>query len=293
MRHRVFRPVLAGILSIAAAASADDRPCWTDAEVLRWNPNPSREHQLTPWPAHRIIDNVHYVGTRNLASFLIDTPDGLILINSNDEETLPLVRRSVEDLGFAWTDIRIVLGSHAHADHMSANPLIREQTGARIMAMRQDLPLLEQMSIGGRRPHVDRVLEHGDTVTLGGETVTAHLTAGHTPGTTTWTLEAEDSGETYDVVFLGGATATPRTDVTSPEVQRQFQQAFVVLRGLPCDVPLGPHAPIHHMEEKFARLETGSAGNPYIDPQGCRDELALSERVFYLLLAKQLGTAGT
>jgi metallo-beta-lactamase class B len=292
MRYGRFSHLLAGILSIAAAAAADERGCWTDEEVLSWNPNPSREHQLTPWPAHRIIDNVHYVGTRNLAAFLIDTPAGLILINSNDEETLPLLRRSVEELGFAWADIRIVLGSHAHADHMSANPLIRKQTGAEIVAMRQDVPLLEEMSNGGPRHAVDRVLDHGDTVTLGGETLTAHLTAGHTPGTTTWTLEAEEGGRAYDVVFLGGATATPRTDVTLPEVQRQFQEAFVVLRGLPCDVPLGPHAPVHRMEEKFARLQAGGGTNPYIDPQGCRDELALSERVFYLLLAKQLGTAG-
>lgn len=280
--------IFTSALAAATTAAADCERCWTDEEVLRWNPNPSREHQLAPWPAHRIIDNVYYVGTRNLASFLITTSDGHFLINSNDAETLPLIRKSVEELGFEWTDIRIVLGSHAHADHMSANAAVKEQTGAQLMAMREDVPLLVEMAPGGEGLPVDRILQHRDTVTLGGETLTAYLTAGHTPGTTTWTLQAEENGRSYDVVFLGGATATPRTDVTSAEIQRQFQEAFIVLRGLSCDVPLGPHAPIHNMEEKFARLEDGEGSNAYIDPEGCRRQLSLSERVFYLLLGKQL-----
>lgn len=262
--------------------------CWTDEEVMRRNPNPSREHQLAPWPAHRIIDNIYYVGTRNLASFLVTTTDGHILVNTNDEETLPLVRDSVEDLGFEWSEIRIILGSHAHADHMSGNAVAKQQTGASIMAMRQDLPLLREMAQGGEPQPVDRVLDHLDTVSLGGEILTAHLTPGHTPGTTTWTLEAEDQGSIYDVVILGGATATPRTDVTSEDIQQQFQEAFIELRSLSCDVPLGPHAPIHRMEEKFAALQRGDGSNPYIDPEGCQNELALSERGFYLLLGKQL-----
>lgn len=280
--------IFTSALAVATATAADCERCWTDEEVLRWNPNPSREHQLAPWPAHRIIDNVYYVGTRNLASFLIATSDGHILINSNDEETLPLIRKSVEELGFEWADIQIVLGSHAHADHMSANAAVKQQTGAQLMAMREDVPLLAEMAPGNDDEPVDRILQHHDTVTLGGETLTAYLTAGHTPGTTTWTMQAEENGSSYDVVFLGGATATPRTDVTSAEIQQQFQEAFIVLRGLSCDVPLGPHAPVHHMEEKFAQLQDAEESNPYIDPEGCRDQLSLSERVFYLLLGKQL-----
>ena len=284
----ILATTLAALLVTAAGPALAQSACWTDDEVLRRNPNPSREHQVTPWPAHRIIDNVYYVGTRNLASFLVTTPEGHILVNTNDEETLPLIRASVENLGFAWRDVRIILGSHAHADHMSGNALAKEQTGATVMAMRQDVPLLVEMRPGGKMHPIDRVLDHLDTVTLGGETLRAHLTPGHTPGTTTWTLEAEENGETYDVVMLGGATATPRTDVTSKDIQDQFQDAFIELRSLPCDVPLGPHAPIHHMEEKFEQLKDGEGPNPFIDPQGCRDELALSERGFYLLLGRQL-----
>jgi metallo-beta-lactamase class B len=283
-----FRPLCLLIAVLVTSAPAASKECWTDEEVLQWNPNPSRDHQVTPWPAHRVIDHVYYVGTRNLGSYLITTPEGHILVNSNDEETLPLIRRSVEDLGFEWSDIRIVLGSHAHADHMSANSMIKAQTGAQVMAMREDIPLLLQMTPGSKADTVDRVLRHGDTVSLGGVTMTAYLTPGHTPGTTTWTLKAEENGRVYDVVILGGATATPRTDVTSAEIQEQFQDAFIVLRSLSCDVPLGPHAPIHNMEEKYERLTGRNGPNPFVDPAGCQDELALSERIFYLLLKKQL-----
>ncbi len=272
----------------ASAAAGAQGASWTDEEVLKRNPNPSREHQLEAWPPHQIIDNVWYVGTRNLGSFLIATGEGHILVNANDEETLPLVRRSVEELDFAWSDIRIILGSHAHADHMSATSLARAETGAKVMVMRQDIPLLVQMTPRGQAQWIDRVLDQGDTVTLGGTTLTAHLTPGHTPGTTTWTFSATEGGRDYQVVILGGATATPRTDTTDPGIQKQFHRAFIELRSLKCDVPLGPHTPIHHMEQKYALLQEGSELNPFIDPSGCQDELALSERGFYLLLGRQL-----
>ncbi|MEJ8569689.1 MBL fold metallo-hydrolase [Elongatibacter sediminis] len=277
------------LLSTATAGMAQNDPCWTDDAVMKRNPNPSRDHQLQPWPAHHIIGDIFYVGTRNLGSFLITTGDGHILINPNDPETLPLVRASVEKLGYEWTDVAIILGSHAHADHMSATAQAKHQTGARVVVMRQDMPLLEAMEVPGNAAAVDRVIEHGDSVSLGGVTLRAHLTPGHTPGTTTWTTTVDHDGETLHVVFLGGATATPRMDVTDPEIQRQFHQAFVELRSLQCDVPLAPHAPIHQMEQKFARLDSAPS-NPFIDPESCRAELALSERGFYLLLGKQLGT---
>ena len=282
-----FCAVLFCLSTAPSAVLGQSQKCWSDDEVLKRNPNPSREQQLEPWPAHHIIDNIYYVGTRNLSSFLIETQEGHILINTNDEETLPLVRQSVEDLGFEWTDIRIILGSHAHADHMSGNALAKMQTGATVMAMRQDVPLLAEIMPGGKPHPIDRILDHGETVTLGNVTLKAHLTPGHTPGTTTWTLQARENDDTYNVVILGGATATPRTDATDSEIQEQFQKAFLVLRALPCDVPLGPHAPIHNMEVKYDRLKENAGINPFIDPSGCQDELALSERVFYLLLARQ------
>lgn len=280
---------LAAMTASALAQSTDDRTLipwtdepWTDEEVLARTVNPSREHQFAPWPPHRIVGSTHYVGTRNLGAFLITTSEGHILVNTTFEETLPLIRDSVEELGFEWQDIEIVLGSHAHRDHMSGNALMKEQTGARVMAMAEDIPLLVEMTPEDKPHAIDRVLRHGDTVTLGEVTMTAHLTPGHTPGATAWTYQAEEDGETYDVLIFGAATATPRFDLSSPELQAQFQRAFLVQRGLPCDVPLGPHVPMYNMEAKYEELTQNSDANPFIDPEGCEKQMAYEERVFYL-----------
>ena len=259
---------------------------WTREEILARTVNPSREHQLAEWPPHNIIDNIYYVGTRNLGSFLITTPEGHVLINSSYEETLPLLRQSVEELGFRVEDIRIILGSQAHADHMSGNTLLKEWTGAQVMVMEDDIPTLQQGSRGGPPPPVDRVLHHEDQVTLGGTTLTAHLTPGHTPGTTTWTMIAEENQNQYGVVVIGGGVS-PRTRLAGePEVQRQFQQMFEVNRSLDCDVPLGPHTPMYRMEEKFAQL--GDGANPFIDPAICQEEMYLLEKTYEYRLEEQL-----
>jgi metallo-beta-lactamase class B len=262
---------------------AQTRDDWTREQILARTVNPSREHQMAAWPAHHIIDNIYYVGTRNLGAFLFTTPDGHILLNSNYEETLPLLRTSIEDLGFQVEDIRIILGSQAHADHMSGNLLLKEWTGAQIMVMEQDLPLLERMVPGGAQ--VDRVLHHQDQVTLGSTTLTAMLTPGHTPGTTTWVMTAEENGNEYGVVILGGGVS-PRTRLAGqPEVQSQFQQMFAVNRSLDCDIPLGPHTPMYRMEEQFEKL--GDGPNPFISPEVCQEEMFLLEQTFKFRLEEQ------
>jgi metallo-beta-lactamase class B len=255
---------------------------WTREEILARTVNPSREQQLAAWPPHRIIDNVYYVGTQNLGAFLVTTPGGHILINSTYEETLPLVRQSVEELGFRVEDIRIILGSHAHADHMSGNALLKAWSGGEVMVMAEDLPLLEQLTPGVL---VDRVLGDEDQVTLGEETLTARLTPGHTPGTTTWTLAAEEDGRSYQVVVLGGGVAPRARLAGQPEIQTQFRRTFDINRSLECDVPLGPHTPMYRMEEKFRRL--GEGANPFIDPEGCQEEMYLQEQAFRYRLEEQ------
>ncbi len=283
MRNFRLRLGLASAATMATTTFAQNGNVWTDEEVLARTVNPSPDHHTQPWPPHQIIGNTYYVGTRNLGSFLITTTEGHILVNTGFEETLPLVRASVEELGFEWEDIKIVLGSHAHRDHMSANALMKEQTGAEMMVMRDDVPLLIEMTPKDKPHSIDRVLQHGDTVTLGDMTMTAHHTPGHTPGSTAWTYVVEENGETYDVLIFGAATATPRMDVTSPELQEQFQRAFLVQRSLPCDVPLGPHTPMYDMEAKHARLIANEGGeNPFIDPEGCQQQMSYEERVFYL-----------
>lgn len=132
-----------------------------------------------PFPAHKIIGNVYFVGSEQLGSFLITTPEGHILINSDYEETVPVIRAAVEKLGFKFTDIKILLGSHAHPDHMTGDALVKELTGARVMAMEEDIPALNNIRPGGKAHPIDRVLHDGDAVTLGGTTLVAHLTPGH------------------------------------------------------------------------------------------------------------------
>src|SRR5262249_47402429 len=148
-------------------------------------------------------------GSEQLASFLITTPEGHILINSDFEQTVPVIRAAVEKLGFKFSDIKILLGSHAHGDHMEGDALFKELTGARVMAMQQDVPALRKMMPGGKPHPIDKVLHDGDEVALGGTTLVAHLTPGHTKGCTTWTMKVSDAGKSYDVVIVGSVNVNP------------------------------------------------------------------------------------
>src|SRR5438876_4468661 len=198
------------VLTAAASAwpSAQEKKTWTVADLFRRNIG-TREDQDTPFTPHKIIGNLYYVGTRSLGSFLITTPQGHILINSDYERNVPAVRQSIEALGFKYTDIKILLGSHAHADHMEGDALVKQLTGATVMAMAEDVPALEAMKPGGKPHPIDRVLHDGDTVALGGTTLVAHLTPGHSRGCTTWTLQAQENGKSYDVVIIGSLGTNP------------------------------------------------------------------------------------
>ena len=158
-------------------------------EVMNQDPQiEDRTQDRVGFPAHKIIGNLYYIGTVTLSSFLITTPQGNIVINSDYEETLPLMKKSIESLGFKMEDTKILLASHAHPDHQTADAMFKEMTGAQTMFMEQDVPALKNMKPGGKEHPIDRVLHDGDTVQLGGMTLTAHLNPGHTPGTTTWTF---------------------------------------------------------------------------------------------------------
>lgn len=278
MRFAFIMPALIVVIFGAAELFSQTGKVWTREELLSRTVNPSREHQVAAWPAHKIIGNIYYVGTRNLGAFLITTDRGHILINTTFVETAPLVRQSIEKLGFRIEDVRIILGSHAHGDHMEANTLFKEWTRAEVMVMAEDIPLLKQK--------VDRVLHDGDKVTLGNATLIARLTPGHTPGTTTWTWAVEDGGKSYNVVLLGGGVNARVQLARFPDVQKQYQRTFEVNRTLPCDIPLGPHTPMYRMEEKHARLEKGP--NPFIDPEGCREEMLIQELTYKYRLEQEL-----
>jgi metallo-beta-lactamase class B len=245
------------------------------------------------YPPHRVIDNVYYVGTASLGSFLITTPEGHILVNSCFDRTVPLIRQSVEELGFDFEDIRIVLGSHAHGDHMQGDALVKETTGAQVMVMAEDVPLLRPDGDEAAHP-VDRVLHDGDQVRLGGETLTAHLTPGHTPGCTSWELAVEEGGETYTALINCSIGVNPNYQLYEnperPDIVDQYRYSYAKLRSLDIDVPLGSHPGMYGMQAKHARI--GESPNPFIDPEGYLYEIAINEQAMQLRLEEQRRAAG-
>jgi metallo-beta-lactamase class B len=253
------------------------------------------DDQSTQFPAHKIIGNIYYVGTTSLASFLVVTPQGNILIDSTYERNVPVIQKSVEQLGFKFSDIKILLGSHAHADHMEGDALVKQLTGAQVMAMAEDVPALEAMKPEGKPHPIDRVLHDRDEVKLGGMTLVAHLTPGHTRGCTTWTMKIRDSGKTYNVVIIGSMGVNPGVKLVNnsdvPNLAEEFTRGFKVMRSLPCDVPLGSHPGMYRMQEKYAKLKQGER-NPFIDPAGYKIEMDIDEAMFHAVLDQQQKASG-
>jgi metallo-beta-lactamase class B len=250
-----------------------------------------------PFPAHLVIDNVYFVGTEALGTFLITTPAGHILINSDFERTVPSIRASVEELGFEFEDIEIVLGSHAHGDHMEADALVKELTGAEVMAMEQDVPALKTMRPGGKEHPIDRILRDGDEVTLGGSTLTAHLTPGHTKGCTSWGLEVEEGGQSYNALIVCSFGVNPNyvlvDNVDYPEIADDYVATFAKARALPVDVFLGSHGVFYGLAEKYEKLQSRGADdpNPFIDRAGYLAHIDAQEQRFQTMLAQQRDAA--
>src|SRR4029077_8146356 len=215
---------------------------YTPASILARNMG-TTEDQETQFTPHKIVGNIYYVGTRTLSSFLVVTPQGNILIDSTYERNVPTIRKSVEQLGFKFSDIKILIGNHAHGDHQEGDALVKEMTGAQVMALAEDVPLLKTIKPGGKEHPIDKIFHDGDSISLGGTTLVAHLTPGHTHGSTTYTMKVTDSGRTYDVVlFTSFRLRSPYStgpEVLTPETVAEFNRSFKWVSTLKCDVPLG------------------------------------------------------
>ena len=277
---RVFILVLASTGSVFAQANPD----WTE-----------------PFPPFRIADNLYYVGSKGLANYLVTTPQGNILINSDLEANVPLIQASIEKLGFKFKDTKILLISHAHWDHDAGSAMIKEITGAKYMVMDADVAVVES---GGKndfeygnspttlyRPaKVDRVLHDGDEVKLADALLVAHLTPGHTKGCTTWTMQITDRGKAYNVVMLGSPNVNPGYKLVDnkayPEIAEDYERMWRVLKPLPCDIFLGAHGSYFGLEEKYALMKEGSP-NPFVDPSGYKKYIAQKEQDFRTELARQ------
>ena len=281
----------------AAAAQAQTPPDWTE-----------------PFPPHRIVANLYYVGSKGLASYLITTPQGHILINSSMEANVPLIGEAIEKLGFHFTDVKVLLISHSHWDHCAGSARLKELTGAKYMVMDADVPVVES---GGKvdfqygnspdnlyKPvKVDRILHDGEEVRFGSAVLVAHKTPGHTKGCTTWTMKVPDNNparknKMLDVVIVGSPNVNPGYKLVNnaayPQIAQDYDRMFRVLKTLPCDIFLGAHGGYYNMEEKFARLNPSArsnAQNPFLDPEGYKSYVAEREQAFRQELQKQQQSA--
>lgn len=253
------------------------------------------------FPPFQIAGNLYYVGTDDLASYLIVTSKGNILINSDLEANVPMIKASIEKLGIKFSDTKIVLISHAHFDHAAGSELIKQQTNAKYMVMDEDVPLVlsggksdfhyaNDSSTYFTQSTVDKVLHDGDKVELGGTVLTAHLTPGHTKGCTTWTIELKDHGKQYQAVIIGSIGVNPGyklvDNITYPNIAQDFKHSIKVLESLRCDIFLGAHAGMFDLKNKYLSSQKGRK-NPFIDPEGCKKYIEQKAQDFYAELKKQ------
>jgi len=256
---------------------------------------------LEPFPPVRIAGNLYYVGSRGLASYLVTTPEGHILINSNLEKSVPMLRASIEKLGFKYSDVKILLISHAHWDHNAGSALIKKETGAKYMVMAEDVSAVES---GGKTDFnygndegtyypatkVDRTVHDKDEVKLGGTVLVAHLTAGHTKGCTTWTMKVGDGAKALDAVIVCSPNVNPGyklvNNASYPGIADDYARMFRTLAALPCDLFLGAHGSYYDLEAKYGRMQKGDA-SAFVDPAGYKKFIAAKTAEFQAGLKKQ------
>jgi metallo-beta-lactamase class B len=279
--------LIVGVFALLASRlHAQANPAWT-----------------TPIAPFHIAGNLYYVGSQDLASYLIVTPQGNILINSSLIDSVPMIRNSVEQLGFKFNDIKVLLISHAHWDHDAGSAEVIRETGAKYMVMDGDVSVVES---GGAtdfayskdtypRAKVDRVLHDGDTVTLGDTVLVAHKTAGHTQGCTTWTLKEKEAGRSLNVVIVGSWNVNPgwrlvdrpSQPASYPKITADYRRTFALLEALPCDVFLGAHGAYFGMLAKLERIKAGAKENVWIDPEGYHAAVAERKQAFETELKRQ------
>src|SRR5271166_1806277 len=267
--------------------------------LVRGQADPQSRNENQPVPPFRIIGNIYYVGASDITSFLIVTPSGNILLDGGFAETAPQIEANIRKLGFKLEDVKFLLNSHVHYDHAGGLAELKKRTGARFVAMDGDATVLagggrgdflfDKMSFPPVKP--DRVIHDGDTVSLGGTTMTAHRTAGHTRGCTSWSTVVTEDAKEYHVVFVGSLSVLQGYRLTGkesyPGIAADYEKSIAVLKALPCDVFLGPHGSFFNLTDKREALAKGARPNPFIDPAGYQEYLASSEEDFRAELQRQ------
>jgi len=278
--------LIAMMLSVVAPALAQRQPI-TDEERFRLG--------TTPVEPFRVIGDIYYVGAVRVSSFLIKTSEGYILMDTGFVETAPGVRDNIEKLGVPLTDIKLLLSSHAHRDHVGGHALIKELTGAKILSSERDAPLIASGGIPGgpKMVTVDQIIRDRQQITLGDVTLTAHLTPGHTPGCTTWTMTTAENGRKYNVVFMGSVNINEGYrllgDPNYPNRAEDFRNSITRLKEIPGEVFLGPHGFFFNLTEKIMRMKRSESPNPFIDPQGYQAYIREQEAVFQAQMQRESG----
>ncbi|OHB65358.1 MAG: hypothetical protein A2Y77_07015 [Planctomycetes bacterium RBG_13_62_9] len=273
------------------------------ASVTLGQDNEAFRRMNQPMEPFRIAGNLYYVGASDVTAYLVTTGEGHILLDTGFKGTVPIIRANVKKLGFALSDIKVLLNTHAHIDHAGGLAELKELTGAKLMAMDDDVP---QLRAGGKGDYaygdsipfpvvtLDRILHDGDKVALGDVEMVAHKTPGHTRGCTTWTMKVRDGEKTCDVVFIGSPTLNPNTRLSGnekyPNVVADYRKGFEVLKALKCDIFLGAHGSYFDMADKIKRREADPTVNPFIDPTGYRKFIEVHEQRFLDQLKSEAAT---
>jgi metallo-beta-lactamase class B len=267
-----------------AATAAQTNPSQADTAQKKVS---GSEDWNVPFAPFHIIGNIHYVGASGVSSYLITTPAGAILLDGGLPETAPLIMKSIAELGFRVQDVKFLLNSHAHYDHAGGLAALKKASGAKLVASSADAKILRAGAPQQPAVAVDRVLKNGEGVELGGTRLTAHVTPGHTPGCTTWTMTTTSAGKSHDVVFYCSTTVVDRLvgNVDYPSIVSDYERSFPALRALTADVFLAPHPMQFQMAAKRERMSDG-APNPFVDPSELRRYVDQSEQEFRAALAR-------
>jgi metallo-beta-lactamase class B len=268
-------------------------------------PPPARAQTNENWtrrfPPFQMIGNIHWVGSYDLATYLITTPAGHILINTGVGDTAQQIKAGVEGLGFKMSDVKILTSTHGHWDHVAGMAELKRMTGAALVVSEPEKELLES---GGKADFrfgdtpssrfepakVDRTFKNGETITLGGVTLTAHLHSGHTKGATSFTTTIREAGKTYRVIIANMGTINPGVRVTGmptyPGIMQDYARTFMAQKEMQIDVWLSSHASQFRMHEKY------KPGDPYnsdrfVDPAGFLNEVRRLEKLYLDQVAKE------
>jgi len=253
-----------------------------------------------PAEPFKVIGNVYYVGASDVASYLITTPKGHILLDGCFEETAPRIEKNIEKLGFKLSDVKILLNNHAHADHAGGLKLLKDKTGAKLIATQKQADMLER---GGREDFayedllsftpvkVDKIIKPSGKIKLGGVKLEAHFTPGHTKGATTYTMKIKENGKKLSIIFQSSLSALPKYNLIDnpkyPNHAADFKMTFAKLKKMKVDVFLGSHAQFFKMKEKLEMWEKDKSKNPFIDPNGYRKFIISAEKSFLKKLDEQ------